>query len=76
MTMSSKKDALVNIGGFIAMRDFELYKKAGVFNIMFEGYLTYGGMAGRDMNALAQGLDEATEFDYLEARVGQVAYFG
>jgi len=76
MTMSSKKDAIVNIGGFIAMKDNELWKKASVFNIMFEGFVTYGGMAGRDMNALAQGLKEGTEFDYLEARIGQVEYLG
>ncbi|HAN17245.1 MAG: tyrosine phenol-lyase [Bacteroidetes bacterium GWC2_33_15] len=76
MTMSSKKDAIVNIGGFIALRSEELFKKATVFNIMFEGYITYGGMAGRDMNALAQGLDEGTEFDYLETRIKQVEYLG
>ncbi len=76
MTMSSKKDAIVNMGGFIGMRDPELFKKASVFNIMFEGYLTYGGMSGRDMNALAQGLYEGTEFDYLETRIEQVAYLG
>ncbi len=76
MTMSSKKDAIVNMGGFIAMRDENLYKKASTFNIMFEGYITYGGMSGRDMNALAQGLYEGTEFDYLETRISQVAYLG
>jgi len=76
MTMSSKKDAIVNIGGFIAMHDKELFRKASVFNIMFEGYITYGGMAGRDMNALAQGLKEATEFDYLNYRIKQVAFLG
>lgn len=76
MTMSSKKDAIVNMGGFIAMRDPELFKKASVFNIMFEGFITYGGMSGRDMNALAQGLYEGTEFDYLETRIEQVAYLG
>ncbi len=76
MTMSSKKDAIVNIGGFIAMRSEELYKKCSVFNIMFEGYLTYGGMAGRDMAALAQGLEENTEYDYLHARISQVEYLG
>lgn len=76
MTMSSKKDAIVNMGGFIAFRDEELFKKASVFNILFEGYITYGGMSGRDMNALAQGLYEGTEFSYLETRVGQVAYLG
>jgi len=76
MTMSAKKDAIVNMGGFIAMRDKELHRKASVFNIMFEGYITYGGMSGRDMNALAQGLYEGTEFDYLESRVRQVEYLG
>lgn len=76
MTMSSKKDAIVNIGGFIGFRDKELFRKASTFNIMFEGFITYGGMAGRDMNALAQGLYEGTEFDYLESRIGQVARLG
>lgn len=76
MTMSSKKDAIVNIGGFIAMRDKELWRQCSTFNIMFEGYVTYGGMSGRDMNALAVGLDEGTEFDYLETRIKQVEYLG
>ncbi len=76
MTMSSKKDAIVNMGGFIGMRSEELFKKASVYNIMFEGYITYGGMSGRDMNALAQGLDEGTEFEVLEARIKQVEYLG
>ncbi|MFO8067217.1 MAG: tryptophanase [Bacteroidales bacterium] len=75
-TMSSKKDAIVNIGGFIALKSKEIYDKASTYLIMFEGYLTYGGMAGRDMGALAQGLMEGTEFDYLESRVEQVAYLG
>lgn len=76
MTMSSKKDGLVNMGGFIALNDEEIYKHASVFNIMYEGFLTYGGMNGRDMAALAVGLDEATEFDYLESRIQQVAFLG
>jgi len=76
MTMSSKKDAIVNMGGFIGMRDKKLFQDASVFNIMFEGYITYGGMSGRDMNALAQGLKEGTEFDVLESRIEQVAYLG
>jgi tryptophanase leader peptide-associated protein len=76
MTMSSKKDAIVNMGGFIGLRSEEIFKKATMFNIIFEGYITYGGMSGRDMNALAQGLDEGTEFDYLETRINQVAYLG
>jgi len=76
MTMSAKKDGLVNMGGFIALNDEEVYKKATVYNIMFEGFITYGGLNGRDMGALAVGLDEATEFDYLETRIKQVAYLG
>ncbi len=76
MTMSAKKDAIVNMGGFIAMRTKELHSKASVYNIMFEGYITYGGMSGRDMNALAQGLYEGTEYDYLETRIRQVEYLG
>ncbi|HNV51142.1 MAG: tryptophanase [Bacteroidales bacterium] len=76
MTMSSKKDAIVNMGGFIGFRDEQLWKKAQTFNIMFEGFITYGGMSGRDMNALAQGLYEGTEFDYLDTRIRQVAYLG
>jgi tryptophanase len=76
MTMSSKKDAIVNIGGFSAFRSEALFEQASTFNIMFEGYITYGGMSGRDMNALAVGLDEGTEFDYLDTRIRQVAYLG
>ena len=76
MTMSSKKDAIVNMGGFIGFRTEEDWRKSQMFNIMYEGYITYGGMSGRDMNALAQGLKEGTDFDYLETRIGQVAYLG
>ena len=76
MTMSSKKDAIVNMGGFIAFRDEKLYRQASTFNIIFEGFITYGGMSGRDMNALAQGLYEGTEFIYLESRIRQVEYLG
>lgn len=76
MTMSSKKDAIVNMGGFIAFRFEEDWKKCQMFNIMYEGFITYGGMSGRDMSALAQGLIEGTDFDYLETRIGQVAYLG
>lgn len=76
MTMSSKKDAIVNMGGFIGFRDEKLWKRAQTFNIMFEGFITYGGMSGRDMNALAQGLYEGTEFNYLDTRIKQVAYLG
>lgn len=76
MTMSSKKDAYVNIGGFIAFKDKKIFEKATNFNILFEGYITYGGLAGRDMNALATGLYEGIQLDYLESRISQVAYLG
>ncbi|KGN82761.1 tryptophanase [Porphyromonas sp. COT-290 OH860] len=76
MTMSSKKDAIVNMGGFVAFKSEELWRRCQMFCIMNEGYITYGGMSGRDMNALAQGLDEGTEFDTLDARIRQVAYLG
>jgi tryptophanase len=76
MTMSSKKDAIVNMGGFIAMNSEELWRQCSTYNIMFEGYVTYGGMSGRDMNALATGLNEGTEFEYLETRIKQVEYLG
>ncbi len=75
-TMSAKKDGIVNIGGFIALRSEELYKQCSVFTIIYEGYLTYGGMAGRDMAALAVGLEEVTDFDYLRSRIGQVQRLG
>ena len=74
MTMSSKKDGLVNMGGFIATRWEDIYEGAKRFLIPFEGFLTYGGMNGRDMAALAVGLDENTEFDMLETRIKQVEY--
>lgn len=76
MTMSSKKDGLVNIGGFIATNNQEVYQKASNFTIIYEGFITYGGLAGRDMSALAVGLNEATEFEYLESRISQVEYLG
>ncbi len=74
VTMSSKKDGNVNIGGFIAFREKEWYDKACTFNIMFEGFITYGGMAGRDMNALACGLREGIAYDYLDTRIKQTEY--
>ncbi len=76
MTMSSKKDGLVNIGGFIALKNKEIFERASNFTIIYEGFITYGGMAGRDMSALAAGLNEATEFPYLESRISQVEYLG
>ena len=74
MTMSAKKDGIVNMGGFIATHRQDWYDGAKGYCIQFEGYLTYGGMNGRDMNALAIGLDENTEFDNLETRIKQVQY--
>ena len=74
MTRSAKKDGLVNMGGFIATRWEDVYEGAKRFCIPFEGYLTYGGMNGRDMAALAVGLDENTEFDMLRTRIHQVEF--
>lgn len=74
MTMSAKKDAIVNIGGFLAFKDEKDLQKCQMYSIMYEGFLTYGGMAGRDMNALAVGLQEGTCFEYLETRIRQVEY--
>lgn len=76
MTMSSKKDGFVNIGGFVALRDIKLFNEASMYSILFEGYITYGGMTGRDMNALAVGLIEGTTFETIDARIKQVAYLG
>ncbi len=73
-TMSAKKDALVNIGGFLAFRDEAVYRQAVQWQIVFEGFATYGGLAGRDLEAMAQGLREVLSPDYLENRVGQVHY--
>lgn len=75
-TMSAKKNGLVNIGGLLAFRNEELYRNCGNMGIIYEGYLTYGGLAGRDLGALAEGLNESTEYDFLKARIGQVEYLG
>jgi tyrosine phenol-lyase len=76
-TVSSKKDNLVNIGGFLAVRDPELATRARAMLVQFEGLHTYGGMAGRDMEALARGIHEMVETDdHARARVGQVEYLG
>lgn len=74
--MSAKKDALVNIGGFVAVNDDHLAQKLRELVVVFEGMPTYGGMAGRDMEALARGLLESTEDSYVRHRVGQVEYLG
>ncbi len=76
MTMSSKKDAIVNMGGFVAFKSEQLWKDCQKICIMNEGFITYGGMSGRDMNALAQGLYEGTDFEYLETRIKQIEYLG
>lgn len=73
-TMSGKKDALVNIGGFLAMNDQDFYDAAAQRLILTEGFPTYGGLAGRDLEAMARGMHEVLEEDYLEHRVWQVAY--
>jgi tyrosine phenol-lyase len=76
-TMSSKKDNLVNIGGFLALRDPELARKARALLVAFEGLHTYGGMSGRDMEALARGIREMVAGDdHIAARIGQVEYLG
>jgi tyrosine phenol-lyase len=75
-TQSSKKDAMVNIGGFLAMNDAKLYEKACALVVVYEGLHTYGGMAGRDMEALAIGITESVQDDHIRARVGQVEYLG
>ena len=75
-TMSGKKDCLVNIGGFLAVNDDELADRARNMVVAFEGLHTYGGMAGRDMGAMAVGMLESIEYDYIRARVEQVGYLG
>ncbi len=75
-TMSAKKDALVNIGGFMTVADGELAKRLKTILIIGEGFYTYGGLAGRDLEAIAQGLAEVVEEDYLEHRTAQAAYLG
>lgn len=75
-TMSAKKDALVNIGGFLAINDPQVFEEARNLVVVFEGLHTYGGMAGRDMEAIAIGIEESVDEDHIRARVGQVQYLG
>lgn len=75
-TMSAKKDAMVNIGGFLAINDEEIYNKAKNMVVIYEGLHTYGGLAGRDMEAMSIGIRESLQDDHIRARVGQVFYLG
>jgi tyrosine phenol-lyase len=75
-TMSGKKDALVNIGGWLAVNDPKIYEDAANWVVVYEGLQTYGGMAGRDMEAMARGIEESVQDDHIRARVGQVEYLG
>jgi len=75
-TMSGKKDSLVNIGGFLAMRDERVLQSARELVVLYEGMPSYGGLAGRDMDAMAQGVYEMVDDDYIAHRIGQVRYLG
>ena len=75
-TMSGKKDALVNIGGWLALNDDDLFDEARNLVVVYEGLHTYGGMAGRDMEAMARGIEESVQEDHIRARIGQVEYLG
>ncbi len=75
-TMSGKKDCLVNIGGFLCMNDEELFNSAKELVVVYEGMPSYGGMAGRDMEAMAIGLKESVQYEYIEHRIKQVRYLG
>ncbi|MBL0105257.1 MAG: tyrosine phenol-lyase [Bacteroidetes bacterium] len=75
-TMSAKKDALVNIGGFLAINEHDIYEEASNMVVVYEGLHTYGGMAGRDMEAMAIGIKESVSDNHIRARIGQVEYLG
>jgi tyrosine phenol-lyase len=75
-TMSAKKDPLANIGGFLALNDADIAAQAANLLVVYEGLHTYGGMAGRDMEAVAIGIEESVQDDHIRARIGQVQYLG
>jgi tyrosine phenol-lyase len=75
-TMSGKKDLLVNIGGFLALNDYTVFEEARNMVVVYEGLHTYGGMAGRDMEAMARGIEEAVQEAHIKARIGQIEYVG
>jgi tyrosine phenol-lyase len=75
-TMSGKKDCLVNIGGFLALNEWEVFEEARNMVVVYEGLHTYGGLAGRDMEAMARGIEESVQLDHIHARIGQVEYVG
>lgn len=75
-TMSGKKDLLVNIGGFLAVNDRDIFEEARNMVVVYEGLHTYGGLAGRDLEAMARGMEEMVKEDYIRSRIGQVEYLG
>lgn len=75
-TMSGKKDNLVNIGGFLALNDPEIYQRATQLVVVYEGMPSYGGMAGRDMEAMARGIYESVDYHYIHHRISQCRYLG
>ena len=75
-TMSGKKDLLVNIGGFLAVNDDAIFEEARNLVVVYEGLHTYGGLAGRDLEAMARGIEEAVQYDHMRARIGQIEYVG
>jgi len=75
-TMSGKKDCLTNIGGFLALNEWEVFEEARNMVVVYEGLHTYGGLAGRDMEAMARGIEESVQWDHIRARIGQVEYVG
>lgn len=74
--VSAKKDLMVNIGGFLATKDKKVFEEARNMVVVYEGLHTYGGLAGRDMEAMARGIEEMVQFDMIRTRIGQVEYLG